>query len=159
MAEHKYIGEDLNPGAMEVLSGIPEGQPVAIINLIKYKEWADYPSGTVSDRLTGKDAYNRYSELSLPFLNKVGGVPVWRGDFAANLIGPEDESWDEIIIVQYPDRSAFQQMMVDKGYLNIVFHRTAAVKDSRLYCSTSPQSIGAFKWKIFNLAKKLGIDV
>ena len=80
---------------------------------------------------------------------------MWRGTFGVNLIGPEDEHWDEILIVQYPMRSAFERMLANPEYLKIVFHRTAAVKDSRLYGAISPQSIGPMKWKIFNLSQKL----
>ena len=36
-----------------------------------------------------------------------------------------------------------------------VFHRTAAVKDSRLFGATSPESIGPMKWTLFNLSQKL----
>ena len=155
MARQIYAGEDMNPGAMDELSRIPDGQPFALINLLLYKEWAEYPEGTTTGKLTGQQAYERYSELTLPFMNKVGGVPMWRGRFGLVLIGPEDASWDEILIVQYPMRSAFQRMVTDPEYQAIVFHRTAAVKDSRLFGATSPQSIGPIKWKMFNLSQKL----
>ena len=155
MTKTVYDSSDLNPGAMDGLSKVPDGQAFAVINLLLYKEWADYPEGTVSEKLTGQQAYERYSELSIPLVNKVGGVPMWRGTLGVNLIGPEDEDWDEILIMQYPARSAFEQMLADPGYLAIVFHRTAAVKDSRLYGATSPESIGPMKWKIFNLSQRL----
>ena len=100
-----------------------------MINLLLYKEWAEYPPNTVTEKLTGKQAYEYYSELSIPFVNKVGGVPMWRGTFGINMIGPHDERWDEILIMQYPTRSTFQSMLNDPGYQEIVFHRTAAVKD------------------------------
>ena len=155
MAELVFEGSELNPRAIDELSKVPDGQPFAIINLLLYKEWASYSPETVTEKLTGKQAYERYSELSVPFVNKVGGVPMWRGTFSINLIGPESEVWDEILIMQYPARSAFQQMLDDPEYKEIVFHRTAAVKDSRLYSATSPQSIGPTKWKIFNLSQRL----
>ena len=120
-----------------------------------YKEWADYPQGTVTEKLTGQQVYERYAELSVPFVNKVGGVPMWRGTFGVNLIGPEDERWDEILIMQYPARSAFERMLADPEYVEVVFHRTAAVKDSRLYGATSPQSIGPMKWMLYNLSQKI----
>ena len=148
----------MNPGTMAELSKVPDGQPFALINLLLYKEWADYPPGTVTEKLTGKQAYERYSELSIPIVKKVAGVPMWRGTLGINLIGPTDERWDEILIMQYPTRSAFQSMLADPEYLAIVFHRTAAVQDSRLYGATSPQSIGPMKWKIFNLSQRLRGD-
>lgn len=67
---------------------MPDGHPFALINLLLYREWAEYPPGIVTEKLTGKQAYARYAELSIPILNKVGGYPVWRGEFRANLIGP-----------------------------------------------------------------------
>ncbi len=79
-----FEGSDLNPGAIDELSKVPDGQPFAIINLLLYKEWASYSPETVTEKLTGKQAYERYSELSVPFVNKVGGVPMWRGTFSIN---------------------------------------------------------------------------
>ena len=150
-----YDGSEMNPNAMDDLSRLPDGQAFALINLLKYKDWADYPEGTVTEKLTGREAYERYSDLCIPFVNEVGGVPMWRGDLAANLIGPEDEDWDEILIMQYPSRSAFEKMVANPDYQAVVFHRTAAVADSRLYGATSPQAIGRMKWKIFNLSQKV----
>lgn len=140
---------------MELLARVPDGQPFAVINLLAYNERAKYPPGTVTETLTGKQAYERYSEACIPFINEVGGVPMWRGAVGVNLIGPDHEQWDEVVIMQYPARSAFEQMLADPGYQAVLFHRTAGVRDSRLYGATSPQSIGPMKWKLFNLAQKL----
>lgn len=153
MDEKVYV-EDFNPGALEELATVPDGQPFAIINLLLYKEWAEYPEGTVTEKLTGQLAYERYSELSIPFVNKVGGVPMWKGLFGVNLMGPTDKIWDEILIMQYPRRSAFEEMLNDPDYQKIIFHRTAALIDSRLFGATSPQAIGPMKWKLFNLSQK-----
>lgn len=151
----EFVGADLNAGAAVELASIPEGQPFALINLLRYKDWADYAPGTVTQKCTGREAYERYTELSIPFIDKVGGVPMWRGHLAANLIGPESERWDEVLIMQYPDRRAFEEMLADPGYQATLFHRTAAVRDSRLFGATEPQSIGPFRWKLFKLSQKI----
>ena len=155
MTKKNYCDSDFNPGAEAILEQLPDGQPMAIINLLLFKEWAEYPPGTIEEKLSGQKAYEHYSELSIPFVNEVGGIPMWRGVVGANLIGPEDEQWDEVLIMQYPSRGAFQRMIANSDYQKIVFHRTAAVKDSRLYAATSPKFIGPMKWKIFNLSRKL----
>lgn len=80
---------------------------------------------------------------------------MWRGNFGLVLIGPDEARWDEILIMQYPARSAFESMLADPDYQAIVFHRTAAIKDSRLFGATSPEAIGPMKWKIFNISQKL----
>lgn len=46
-------------------------QSLAIINLLLYKEWAEFPLGEVTEKLTGQQAYERYSELSIPFVSSV----------------------------------------------------------------------------------------
>ena len=151
----EYIGEGFSETARERLSKIPDNQPFGLINILRYKEWAEYADGTAPEKLTGREAYEKYSELSVPFVNKVGGVPMWRGDFALNLIGPETVPWDEILIMQYPSRSAFESMIDDQEYQKILYHRTAAVRDSRLVAATSAQGIGPMKWTMFNIARRL----
>jgi uncharacterized protein (DUF1330 family) len=158
MSRQFHVGEEMNPGAMDDLHQIPDGQPFALVNLLLYNERAKYPPGTVTENLTGKQAYERYTELAIPFVNEVGGTPMWRGTFAVNLIGPDDEQWDEIIIMQYPARSAFEQMLGNPGYQKTLIHRTAGVKDTRLYGATSPQSIGPMKWKLFTLLRSVRGD-
>ena len=155
MAKERFDKSNLNAGATDKLNKLPDGGPFAVINLLRYKDRAEYPPGKMTEKLTGRQAYERYSQLSVPFVNKAGGVPLWRGTLAVNLIGPEDECWDEVLIMQYPNRVAFQRMMTDPNYLAIVFHRDAGVLDSRLYGVTSLQSIGPMKWKLFNLSRKL----
>ena len=55
---------------MEKLSEVPADQKFAVINLLRYNEWAEYPPGTVTEKLTGQQAYERYAELSTPFVNQ-----------------------------------------------------------------------------------------
>ena len=155
MSEQVFDRTEMSPASLAELSRVPDGHPFALINLLLYKEWAQCPPGTVTERLTGRQAYARYAELSIPILNKVGGYPVWRGEFSANLIGPADERWDEILVMQYPSKSAFERMIADPEYLRIAFHRSAAIKDARLYGITSPQSVGPAKWELFKLWQKI----
>ena len=48
------------------------------------------------------------------------------------MIGPSDEAWDEVLLVQYPSRKAFLTMAGNPEYLACTVHRTAALADSRL---------------------------
>ena len=45
---------------------------------------------------------------------------------------PDDERWDDVLIVQYPDAATIAAMFNDPAYQAIVKHRTAALEDSRL---------------------------
>jgi hypothetical protein len=54
------------------------------------------------------------------------------GDAQLTLIGPSEESWDDVLLVEYPSRKAFIAMTSNPEYLACTVHRTAALADSRL---------------------------
>jgi uncharacterized protein (DUF1330 family) len=133
---------------------VPDGQPIVMINLLRYHTWAVYPPGTGKEQVTGRQAYDHYSRLTLPHLMKVGGRLIWRADIRASLIAPKEERWDEILLVEYPSRSAFERMIANPEYQSGVIHRTAALEDSRLIAATSPQRIGRLAWWALKLSSK-----
>lgn len=108
---------DQRPGAVQML------------NLIRLRDQADYPDGRVS---TGGEAYKRYSDMSAPVLERLGGRIVWRGGHELTLIGPGDEVWDMAFVAEYRSVDTFVGMMKDPTYREAVRHRQAAVLDSRL---------------------------
>jgi uncharacterized protein (DUF1330 family) len=138
----------------ELARTVPDGQPIVMVNLLRYRAQAVYPPGTTTEPMTGRQAYERYSQLALRHLLKVGGRPSWRADIRGGLIAPKEERWDEIILVEYPSRSAFEQMITSPEYQADVIHRTAALEDSRLFASTSPQRIGRLAWWLLKLSSK-----
>jgi uncharacterized protein (DUF1330 family) len=136
-------------------AAVPDGEPVVMVNLLRYRAWADYASGAEKGQITGRQAYERYTQLTLPFLRKVGGRPLWRADGRACPIAPKGEHWDEVILVRYPSRAAFGRMVSDPDYQSGTIHRTAALEDSRLIACTSPQKIGRLAWWLLKLSAKL----
>jgi len=103
--------------------------PILMLNLIRLRETADYHDGRSA---TGVQAYTTYGEESGPMFMRVGGEIVWRGNPESTVIGPQDERWDIAFIARYPTADAFLEMVTSAAYQAIVFHRQAAVKDSRL---------------------------
>jgi uncharacterized protein (DUF1330 family) len=135
----------------ELAATVPDGQRIVMVNLLRYRDRALYPPGTVTDTVTGRQAYEHYTRLTLPHLRKVGARPIWRADARASLFAPEGERWDEVILVQYPSRSAFARMISNVEYQAGSIHRTAALEDSRLIPTISPQRIGRLAWWLFRL--------
>ena len=82
--------------------------------------------------MTGAEAYANYGADSGPIFSRVGGSIVWRGNFESTVIGPSDESWDQVFIARYPNAGAFLEMVTDPVYQQAVKHRQAAVLTSRL---------------------------
>jgi uncharacterized protein (DUF1330 family) len=151
----KMNATQLVDGILNDLSAVPDGQPIVMVNLLRYRAWADYPPGTETAQITGRQAYERYTQLTLPFLRKVGARPLWRADGRACPIAPKGEHWDEVILVRYPSRAAFGRMISDPEYQSGTIHRTAALEDSRLIACTSPQRIGRFAWWVLKLSSRL----
>lgn len=102
---------------------------VHMLNLIRFRDEVTLADGS---RVTGREAYDRYSEISAPVLARLGGRIVWRGDFEQTLVGPADERWDAAFVAEYPSPDAFVRMMRDPVYREAMKHRQAAVADSRL---------------------------
>ncbi len=104
---------------------------IVMVNLLRFRDTADYGSGPEA-RLTGRKAYDRYTRAVMPLLWEVGGQVLWRGHVRSSFIAPEGESWDEALLVHYPDRAAFVRMVNSPAYREAMTHRTAALADSRL---------------------------
>lgn len=111
-------------------------QPVVMINLLRYRDQAAYPEdapeGLDTSPCTGREAYGRYGAVAAAEIARAGGRLVWLGAAQATLIGPPDEAWDDAVLVEYPSRRAFIQMVSRPEYLRGAPHRTAALEDSRL---------------------------
>lgn len=103
--------------------------PIWMLNLIRLRKKAKYEDGREA---TGAEAYATYGRESEPMFKKVGGKIVFAGSPKLVVIGPDDEEWDLCFIAEYPSASAFGDMVKNPDYQAVVFHRSAAVKDSRL---------------------------
>jgi len=108
------------------------GGPVVMINLLRYRERAEYPPGSDAEPCTGREAYARYGAGVTPLLAAHGAKVVWGGRVAGSVIAPEGETWDDAILVEYPSREAFVKMVTSPQYVEVATHRTAALLDSRL---------------------------
>jgi uncharacterized protein (DUF1330 family) len=100
-----------------------------MLNLIHLRKQAAYEDGR---DVTGAQAYAEYSHISAPIFNELGGRITWRGGFEQMLIGPESEHWDICFVAEYPSVDAFAALMRDPTYREAMWHRQAAVADSRL---------------------------
>lgn len=125
----------INPtgASLEQLArSLPADKPVTMLNLLRFNEHSRYPAGSDAAPCSGREAYRRYSRVALGKLEAVGARPVWMAEAFASVIAPEDEQWDEVLLVQYPSGAAFMQMLGMPDYQAATIHRTAALADSRL---------------------------
>lgn len=120
---------------------LPRDKPVMMLNFLRFREKAAYEDGREA---TGAEAYAMYGREIDRLFRAVGGEIIWRGKPEVMVIGPKDKHWDMIFIARYPTASAFLEMVTDPRYRVAVKHRQAAVRDSRLICTTESNGGGGF---------------
>ena len=114
-------------GLQRMAQGDPD-EPVYMLNLLKYRDTAEDGFGV--DGMSGMEAYQVYGRKFAELNPRFGGEPIWMGRTLNTVIG--DEDWDTMILVRYPTRRQFLDMVADPDYQAIAPIRAAALADSRL---------------------------
>jgi uncharacterized protein (DUF1330 family) len=97
----------------ELIASLPDTGPVVMVNLL---------------RLRDRAAYKRYSELTMPLIKARGGTVLWAGDGEGVAFGDAAaDRWDYVVLVRYPSRAAFLDMMASPEYAAANAHREQAV--------------------------------
>lgn len=96
-----------------------DGKPLVTLNLLAFK-----PDG-------GRERYEEYGAAVAPLLEKAGGRIAFLGQPAAALIG--DGSWDLVVLVEYPTRQAFLEMIGSPEYQAVGHLRTEALTKGELH--------------------------
>lgn len=118
----------------EAFKSLPRDTPIHMLNLIKLREFAEYPEGHPlhGKGLTGAQAYDIYREAFQKLVADDGAAMVWEAPLECTVTGPAGE-WDEAFVMGYPNSAAFMAMVKNPDYARDALpHRTAAVADSRL---------------------------
>jgi uncharacterized protein (DUF1330 family) len=117
--------------SLEAFVAEDDGGPVVMLNLLRYAN---------GDRAL----YDEYSQKVLPFLVKYGGEVVYAGSCSTKVIADASYpgEWDAILLVRYPSRSAFGEMIADPEYLEVAALRERGLEDSVLQATGEwyPQS-------------------
>lgn len=120
----------INPEAalLEEMARSNLDEPIVMLNQLKYRKLA--LDGFGVDGLTGRQAFESYGKAFAKLEPIFGGQLVWMGKGNHLIIG--DIAWDIVMLVSYPTRRQFVDMMRDETYLSISPMRAAALLDSRL---------------------------
>lgn len=103
-----------------------DGAPIYMVNLLKYRDRAEYADGRDTD-LSGREAYMLYSAGVSKCLARVGGGLEFAGQVRRLMLGSVEELWDDVAIAMYPSRTAMLQMMQLPEYQDIAEHRAAGL--------------------------------
>lgn len=116
------------PNREQIESFMAPGQdgPIYMLNLLTFKEKAEYPDGRDTD-LTGAEAYAVYSAEVAGHLATVGGRPMFAAKVERLMLGEVEELWDTAAIAMYPSRKAMMEMLSSPDYQASAVHRTAGL--------------------------------
>ena len=109
--------------------------PFLMLNLLRFRAWADYtgsPQSAPATPISGTAAYDLYVDHTMPFLAATGGSVSLLADGGHYFVGPGDERWDVAMVIRQASIEDFFAFASNPEYLAGVCHRTAAVEDSRL---------------------------
>jgi uncharacterized protein (DUF1330 family) len=107
-----------NQEAMTAFAGRASDGPVYMLNLLEF-----LPDG-------GAERYDEYGAAVAPLLERAGGQAIFAGRPAESLIG--EGSWDLMLLVSYPTRQAFLDMVSSPEYQEIEHLRSEALARSEL---------------------------
>jgi len=112
--------EAINQAGFEAFSArATEDAPVTMLNLLRFK-----PEG-------GRERYEEYGTAVAPLLEQVGAKVAFLGESAPALLGRGE--WDLVLLVEYPTRQAFLEMVGSTEYQTIAHLRTEALEEGELH--------------------------
>lgn len=94
--------------------------PLVMLNLLKFK-----PGGE-QRYLEG------YASVAVPMIQRLGGRIVYAGRLAEHAHDDDAPEWDVVVVVEYPTRQAFIDMVNDPAYRVAHVHRAEAVERALL---------------------------
>jgi hypothetical protein len=113
-----------------------DGRPFCMVNLLEYREWADYRPGSALNGSTptgiigGRDAGWLYTRAVLPELLKRGCYPVFVAGKLANLLsaGAGSDFFEDVVIVRYRSRRDMLAMIASPAFRHAVPHKWASLE-------------------------------
>lgn len=101
------------------------GGPVVMLNLLRFR-----PDG-------GRERYAEYVRHFLATGAPHGAEVVYAGDGHGALVADDGQAWDAVLLVRYPTRQAFSDMVRDPAYHAGAHLRTEALSEAVLQPTTA----------------------
>lgn len=107
------------------------GEPISMLNLLKFKEHAAYEDGRACD-LSGAQAYQLYARAFREIMGPKGVRILYSGEVRGALIGEGDVPWDAMALIEYPSTDVMLTMLRDTDYQKAQQHRAAGLEGQLL---------------------------
>lgn len=131
----------LRPNPIQLAEfALGDDDPILMVNLLKFKDKAEYEDGRVSN-LTGREAYEIYVTETREHLANVGAELILGGEVSRLFVGEVEELWDAFGVARYPSRKAMIAMARNPAYIESEKHRAAGLA-GQLLIEVSEQGFG-----------------
>ncbi len=119
----------------DLLRNLPDTGPVVMVNLVRLRERSADGDGS------GWDAYVRYSQGVSPLIKAHRATILWTGTAEGLAFGDLGEGrWDYVVLVRYPSRAAFLEMVTSPEYALANLHRENGLEDHVIIATTEAYS-------------------
>jgi uncharacterized protein (DUF1330 family) len=109
--------------------------PVSMVNLLKFKDKAVYEDGRET-QLSGFEAYEAYGDPMGELIARGGGSVTYTSVVDSLVVGEADELWDVVVIMEYPSREKFLELISTPEARALQVHRTAGLAGQMLLATS-----------------------
>ena len=133
------VNNAVYPGAEQAAAffGLTEDGPFVMVNLLKFKEKAEYADGSDAGQ-SGREAYERYGAEVAKLIAGLGGRILYSGPVTGLMIGEVEDLWDMVALAEYPSLAALRAMATSPEMRAIEHHRAAGLA-GQLNIRTKPR--------------------
>ena len=104
---------------MRAFAESDDGKPFYMLNLMRYYERVRELPGAPAFAGTPREANARYEDSAIPMLVEQGGYPSLAAQTSARDLFGHDaplDNWSRVLVVRYPSRRAFFDLVTDPRY-------------------------------------------
>ena len=109
-----------------------DGKPVYMLNLMRFfPELQHYAGGPTDVHMTPEQSNQLYEDTVIPILAKLGGYPLYFGNIPGKNLIVHDaglDDWNRTLVVRYPERRAFMQLITNPEYIKVLPYKLMSVK-------------------------------
>jgi uncharacterized protein (DUF1330 family) len=96
-----------------------DGKPLVMVQLLRFAEG-------------GRDRYLQYSREAQQILARLGAQVLYAGECTHPLVAGDGQAWDAVVLVRYPNRTAYLDMVADAAFVAIAELRRSALREAVL---------------------------